>query len=196
TVHANAPSGNRANRTARQPSQAAELDKRQAKILLQVRSRFWEESGIVGGATATDLPIRRVVYPSHADPGQVRGVLLASYTWGQDAARWGSLNPDDRVAMAIKDVAKIYPEIYKYVEGGASYSWYNDPFAVGAFALFEPGQDASLHDHIVRAEGRVFFAGEHCSLAHAWIQGALESGIRVAQEIHHAPAPARKNSAQ
>jgi len=60
------------------------------KILFQVRNRFWEtEDGIVGGTTATDLPIRRIVYPSHpADDGGERAVLLASYTWSQDATRW------------------------------------------------------------------------------------------------------------
>ena len=31
-----------------------------------------------------------------------------------------------------------------------------------------------------------YFAGEHCSLYHAWIQGALESGIRAARQIHEA----------
>ena len=63
------------------------------KILLQVRTRFWERQGIVGGVTVTDLPIRRIVYPSHPpEDGDPRGVLLASYTWGQDAARWGALD--------------------------------------------------------------------------------------------------------
>jgi monoamine oxidase len=33
----------------------------------------------------------------------------------------------------------------------------------------------------------VLFAGEHCSLYHAWIQGALESGIGAAREINEAP---------
>jgi monoamine oxidase len=32
----------------------------------------------------------------------------------------------------------------------------------------------------------VLFAGEHCSLHHAWIQGALESGINAARAIHEA----------
>ena len=40
----------------------------------------------------------------------------------------------------------------------------------------------------MRPEGRIHFAGEHCSLYHAWIQGALESGIRAAQAIHETPA--------
>jgi len=163
------------------------------KILLQVRHRFWERQGIVGGATPTDLPIRRIVYPSHPAPGDERGVLLASYTWGQDAARWGALAPEERIALALKDVAKIHPEILDEIEGGASHAWYNDPYAVGAFALFEPGQETTLHPDIVKPEGRVHFAGEHCSLWHAWIQGALESGIRAAEAIHAAPAgaPAR-----
>jgi monoamine oxidase len=157
------------------------------KILLQVRRRFWEEQGIVGGVTVTDLPIRRIVYPSHppAD-GDPRGVLLASYTWGQDAARWGALSPDERIERAIHDVAKIHPEIVAECEGGTSYSWYDDPFAVGAFALFEPGQETALHPHIVRPEGRVHFAGEHCSLWHAWIQGAIESGLRAAAAVNTA----------
>jgi monoamine oxidase len=160
------------------------------KVLLQVRSRFWENEGVVGGATATDLPIRRMVYPSHPPPdGDPRGVLLASYTWGQDAARWGAFSPAERVELALKDVAKIWPQIRDECEGGASYAWYGDPYAVGAFALFEPGQEAILHADIVRSEGRVHFAGEHCSLWHAWIQGALESGVRAAREINEAPAP-------
>ncbi|HCO02172.1 MAG TPA: amine oxidase [Actinobacteria bacterium] len=160
------------------------------KILFQVRHRFWEgeEFGIIGGTTATDMPIRRIVYPSFSDPSQERGMLLASYTWAQDALRWGSMNEEDRVEQALEDVAKIHPEIVEEFEVGASHAWYSDPYAGGAFALFEPEQQTLLQDHIVAPEGRIHFAGEHCSLYHAWIQGALESGIRAANAIHQAPA--------
>jgi monoamine oxidase len=160
------------------------------KILLQFGRRFWEQDdGILGGTSATDLPIRRIVYPSHRDPDEQRGVLLASYTWGQDAARWGALTPQDRVALALKDIAKIHPQAPAEFEAGTSHAWYSDPFAGGAFALFEPGQEGVLQADIVKPEGRVHFAGEHCSLWHAWIQGALESGIRAARAIHVAPKP-------
>lgn len=64
------------------------------KILFQVSDRIWEaEDGIFGGATVTDLPIRRMNYPT-PDPTTRRGVLLASYTWSQDAARWGAMDGD------------------------------------------------------------------------------------------------------
>lgn len=56
--------------------------------------------------------------------------------------------------------------------------------------MFAPEQQTELHQDIVAPEGRILFAGEHCSLYHAWIQGALESGIRAAQQIHGAPSVA------
>ena len=36
---------------------------------------------------------------------------------------------------------------------------------------------------IVAPEGRFHFAGEHASLAHAWIQGSIKSGLRAAKEV-------------
>jgi monoamine oxidase len=69
-------------------------------------------------------------------------------------------------------------------EGGASYAWYGDRWARGAFAMVAPGQQTALQADILRPEGRILFAGEHCSLYHAWIQGSLESGIDAARLIH------------
>ena len=59
-------------------------------------------------------------------------------------------------------------------------------FAGGAFALFEPSQQSLLYQHIIAPEGRLHFAGEHTSLCHAWIQGAIESGLRAALEVNAA----------
>ncbi len=157
------------------------------KILFQVRRRFWEqEDGIVGGTTVTDLPIRRICYPSYSDPSDQRGTLLASYTWGQDALRWGAMDEEGMIEQALEDVAQIHPSVKTEFEVGQTYAWYNDPYARGAFALFEPEQQTRLQEHIVAPEGRIHFCGEHTSLYHAWIQGALESGIRAAREVHEA----------
>jgi monoamine oxidase len=158
-----------------------------AKILFQCKRRFWEEDdGIFGGGTLTDLPIRNLYYPDHGrETG--RGIILASYTWSEDAQRWGSLKPDDRIVQALDDVAEIHPQITKEFEVGTSWMWHDDEFAGGAFALFDPGQQTLLHEEIVKPDGRIHFAGEHTSLHHAWIQGAFESGLRAAVAIHQAP---------
>ncbi len=161
-----------------------------AKILFQCRRRFWEEDDkIFGGGTITDLPIRVVYYPDHArETG--RGIILASYTWSEDAHRWGSLTHHDRVGQALEDLAQIHPQIAEEFEVGATQMWHHDEFAGGAFALFDPEQQSLLYDDIIAPEGRVHFAGEHASLAHAWIQGAIESGLRAALEVNHAAANA------
>jgi monoamine oxidase len=162
------------------------------KVLFQVRERIWEtEDGITGGGTVTDLAVRRLNYPT-PDPSTGRGVLLASYTWGQDALQWGAMDPETRLEEALDDVSRIHPRIRDVFEVGASHAWYGDRWARGAFALFAPEQQSALQAAIVRPEGRIHFAGEHCSLYHAWIQGALESGIRAAWEIHRAPAEAAR----
>ena len=109
--------------------------------------------------------------------------MLASYTWGEDAQRWGSLSHEDRVVQALEDVTRIHPQAVDEFEVGASKMWHDDEFAGGAFALFDPGQQTLLHEAIVAPEGRFHFAGEHASLAHAWIQGSIESGLRAAKEV-------------
>ncbi len=156
------------------------------KVFLQCKRRFWEEDeGIFGGGTITDLPIRNLFYPEHGQETG-RGVLLASYTWETDAKRWSSLTPEARIERAVEYVAKIHPQILDECEGGASMMWQDDPYAGGAFALFEPGQETRLFDSIIAPEGRIHFAGEHTSRLNGWIQGAIESGLRAALEVHKA----------
>ena len=73
--------------------------------------------------------------------------------------------------------------------GGATQSWMQDPYAFGEAAIFNPGQLHLLQKHIVKTEwdGKAHFAGEHASLKHAWIEGAIESGIRAALEVNETP---------
>jgi monoamine oxidase len=156
------------------------------KIFFQCKRRFWEEDdGIFGGGTLTDTPVRNIYYPEHGRESG-RGVLIASYTWAQDAHRWQSLSKEDRLIQALEDVAEVHPQVLKEFEVGFSHMWHDDEFAGGAFALFEPEQQTQLHESIIQTEGRIHFAGEHAALSHRWIQGAVESGIRTALEIHEA----------
>lgn len=158
------------------------------KIGLQFRNRFWEEQGIQGGKTVTDLPIRFSYYPSYGIGEKGPAVLIASYTWEDDAIPWDSLNEEDRVQQALKNLATILgQQVYDEFITGASYSWSQNPFAGGAFTLFKSEQETELFPYLATPEGRVHFAGAHTSLPHGWIQGAIESGIRVAQEVNDLP---------
>ena len=67
---------------------------------------------------------------------------------------------------------------------GAPGTWARDPYAFGEAAIHTAYQMSSFHLDVSRAEGPVHFAGEHTSLKHAWIEGALES---AALAVHQAP---------
>ena len=162
------------------------------KVLVVTRRRFWEtDDGIFGGGTFSDLPTGTTYYPSDnaeaKDPRVSRGpgVLLASYSWGQSARRLASLPHRERVASVLQHLSRIHPQLREpgIVRDSASWSWDNHPYSGGAFAWFMPGQHSSLHRHIISSAGRIYFAGEHASLTHTWMQGALESGVRAVREM-------------
>lgn len=154
------------------------------KVLLEFSRRFWEEDDdIYGGGTITDLPNRFIYYPQPT--GEKGGVILASYTWADDANRWDSLSDEQRYQCALDGVAKVHGEqVRDWYVGGATQSWMQDHYAMGEAAIFAPGQ-LSMHQPIIQnPEGNVHFAGEHTSIKHAWIEGAIESGIRTALEVN------------
>jgi monoamine oxidase len=125
------------------------------KIILEFSKLFWETQNKIteGGQSFTDLPIRWVYYPPKEQilPSG-RGLLLASYTWGEDSLRWGSLKPEDRIRFALRDVAELHdiqkdsdPKKYHdLLVGGMSHSWAEDEFTFGAFAIFDPHQEKEL----------------------------------------------------
>lgn len=155
------------------------------KIGLQFNNRFWEKQGLFGGKTITDLPIRLAHYPSHGF-NQKGGVVLGSYTWEDDALIWVSKPKEKRITQALYDLAEIHGQtILDDFVIGAGHSWALDPYAAGAFTLFKPEQETELFPYLATPEGRVHFAGEHTALPHGWIQGAIESGIRVSIEVNN-----------
>lgn len=158
------------------------------KIGIAFHNRFWEKEGLYGGKTRTDLPIKAAYYPSHGLGATGEAALLASYTWGDDAMPWDGLPREERIYFALKNLAAIHGnQVYREFVTGASYSWSQDPFACGAVTFFKPGQQVALSPYIGAPEGRVHFAGEHTTDTHGWIQGAIESGIRVALEVNDLP---------
>lgn len=161
------------------------------KIVLEFSERFWEtRCHIRGGKSFTDLPIRWTYYPSKDVYAQEteRGILLASYTWGEDSLRWSSLSNDDRIRFALRDVASLHDmeieECERLLVGGMTHSWAEDEHNFGAFSIFEPHQETELFDAMWQPQKGIHLAGEHTSLKHGWIEGAVESGIRAACEIY------------
>jgi len=163
------------------------------KVLVHAKRRFWEtDDAILGGASYTDLLTGPTFYPCdnrlNADDAVSKGsgAFVACYNWGEAARRLGALPCSDRERLAIDLVNKFHPQLKEepdMVLDIESRAWHTEKWSCGAFALYLPGQFARLHHDVVSPEGRIHFAGEHTSLSHSWMEGALESGRRAAREI-------------
>lgn len=155
-------------------------------------------TGTYGGGSTTDNPNRFMYYPSHAIPGSPGGVVLASYSWSDDAARWDSLEDVERYGYALRNLQSLHGrriEVF-FTGAGQTQSWLRDPYAFGEAAVYTPHQMTSFHLDVVRPEGPIHFAGEHVSLKHAWIEGAVETAVRAAIAVNGVPTPARTAAAE
>jgi monoamine oxidase len=155
------------------------------RTYFQTRQKFWLDQGLSGSAT-TDVGNTMVFDGApNQSSDQGRGIL-ESYMSGPMARQAAAIPEAQRVAWVMKIVEKAYPNLRRNFEVGATKCWDLDQWARGGYAWYKPGQMTSLLPHVARVEGRIHFAGEHASSLFGWMQGALESGNRVAQEINDA----------
>ncbi|MFJ2766589.1 flavin monoamine oxidase family protein [Streptomyces sp. NPDC087300] len=147
-----------------------------------------EATATVGGGSLSDNSNRFMFHPSHPVPGSEGGVILASYSWSDDALRWDCLDDDARYPHALRGLQDVYGQRIEvfYTGAGRTQSWVRDPYAYGEASVLLPGQHTALVPHLTSPEGPLHFAGDHTSLKPAWIEGALESAVRAALEVHHA----------
>ncbi len=149
------------------------------RVYLQVRERCWGEDA---AAVPTDLPIMHAVDASVGQPGP--RAVLETFISGPNARRVAAMEPDARVAFAGRYTEQVHPGIARRFERGISYCWDADPWARGDYAWFAPGEMRAFLPHLARPEGRIHFAGDHTSATPGWMQGALASGVRAAEEVH------------
>lgn len=154
-----------------------------ARVMLQSKQKFWLDRGIKG-YTSTDLGITIAGDATFNQSGK-KGIL-ESLMIGESAREISAMNENLRLEFAIAQMQKAYPGIKQNFERGFSKCWDEDEWSQGGYVWFKPGQMSTLNPHIARPEGRIHFAGEHTSAWTGWIQGAIESGDRVAREINQA----------
>lgn len=140
-------------------------------------------SSVFTGFTKEKVPAKQVVSFASGP-----GVLVGSYNWGRDARRLGALSLNERTEAVIRAVAKFHPELPKHVNCSISMYWDDYRWSRGAFCFMLPGDLRRYYHAAIRPEGRLYFAGEHCSLDQGWMQGAIMSGLQAVKEVLSTPA--------
>ena len=95
-----------------------------------------------------------------------------------------TLDPKPRLARLLQQWSEILPRVRDYQVSALSHSWANDFWSMGGWAYPTKSQEKNLFDELRRKEGRIYFAGEHTASKRGWMEGALNSGLRAAQEFH------------
>lgn len=163
--------------------------------------RFWEMNtyygNILGGISFTDLPIQSIIYPSEHNLCQEMnscspeepGVLLASYSLNQNATRVGNQEEYDRIEYIKRSVEEVHglPSGFldSIVAQSKTVTWNNEPNFRGALSFALPGQNYRFSYLMTLPEynNRVYFAGDHISNKHGWMQGALQTGKYAANNL-------------
>ncbi|AIK96645.1 flavin monoamine oxidase family protein [Candidatus Odyssella acanthamoebae] len=174
------------------------------KILLLCKNRFWQNNyNIHGGTSITDGVVRQIYYPPISP--EESGVLL-NYTAGKDAGYLSNLPHHQRIVHAKEALGYFHQEIHEndMILSSASMAWDTYKWSKGAFCFTWSNDDLD-HPHKENApsteaksksdllpwlykatrqpEGRIFFAGEHCSHDQGWIQGAIISALETVRTI-------------
>jgi monoamine oxidase len=161
-----------------------------ARIFLEFTTRYWTKDGLAGVAS-TDLPetqpVRHVpgfwIEDATLTEDTPRGILDC-YITGEWARRVTAMPDADRVKLALDLVELAFPGARANFSGRVmTKCWDEDPWERGDYCWFRPGQMTSFCPVIPVPEGRVHFAGDHTSALPGWMQGALESGVRAANEV-------------
>jgi len=158
------------------------------KVALYCREPFWQSSGIKDGASCPGGRIRQTYYPPVDGDPALGAVLLASYTIGDDANVLGRLAASARHSAIVTELGEMHPELLRpgMVVRAASVAWGQYKWSRGGCAV-RWGKDAATCEIertcVSQPEGRLFFAGEHCSSRPAWIDGAIESAKEAVGQL-------------
>jgi monoamine oxidase len=152
-------------------------------VYLQVRTSFLKKLQLNGFAiTDTVGEIWHLTFDQESPVG-----IMAAYMRSPLGDHFAAMEEPERIRTAIERMEAIFPGISCEVERASSKCWGHDPWTGGAQsrAYNLPLSDVRI---MLRAEGRLHFAGEHTGLRrHGGMEGAIESGHRVAREIDRWP---------
>jgi len=151
-----------------------------SRLFTQFSSRFWTESDLNAWGD-TDFP--EEVWQPTWDAAGTNGIVQ-SYLRGEAAEQFDLLNLSQQIDQVHARWRNVLTDMDNSILTNHVHSWAKETWSGSAYASPTALQASRFDGHIGLAEGRVHFAGEHASGFHGWIQGALESGIRAATEIH------------
>jgi monoamine oxidase len=153
---------------------------RATKSLLQFSQRFWRMPGRPT-AFGTPLPIGAVWDGTEDQRGRAGMLALLAGGSASDATR--DIVDRDGVGALAHSLDWLGSNRATLI-ASRQVVWETDQWARGGYAFFDAAFKPALRGWLAQPCGRLFFAGEHTSMAwQGYMNGAVESGRRAAAEV-------------
>jgi len=155
-----------------------------SKVMIGVRSRIWRDAGYSGNV-CSDSAMHSGWDGSRLQPGNA-GVYTC-YVGGGVGRSVKQNNDDEKAVEFASYLSQLFPGFNTHLSGShCSINWSQEPFALGSYTCYRPGQWVTLAGTESTPCGNIFFAGEHCALkSQGFMNGAAESGRQAALSIVH-----------
>lgn len=152
------------------------------KTSITFKSAFWREKGL-SGFFISNSGIVQFAYDMTTQPG------IVGFIVGAQARNTALLPADKRREMIVEQMAFLFSCSVDFVQEQLLHvhetNWTEVEHIRGAyFAYYPPGVMTTLGHHLRIPVDRIHFAGTETALHHSgYINGALDSGFRVAAEV-------------
>ena len=141
---------------------------------------FWKDDGL-SASMWTDGPMGMCLAQRFGEVDDVTS--LAVWCRGQAAIDIDKLGVEGGTRRIIAEFEKMRPAARGQLDVVAVQSWGSDPYSLGDWAIFKPGQVTAFVHEMAKPHRQLYFCGEHTSVGSRGMEGAMESAERVALEV-------------
>jgi len=154
--------------------------------------RVWRVRHKSNGSLMADLPFQTTWETSRRQQG--RSGVLTNFVGGRHGLELGTGTAAEQAAALVRDLETVWPGLAAARAGQKEvrFHWPSHPWTRGSYASYRVGQWTAFAGAEGEAVGRLFFAGEHCSLAaQGFMEGGCETGEAAAAAVLEALGQAK-----
>jgi tryptophan 2-monooxygenase len=162
-----------------------------SKLFVLTQSKFWQGTPLPQNIQ-TDGLCRGLYCLDY--PGSNYGVVLISYTWGDDSTKYIAVqDPAQRLGILLDSLRPGVPEFVSALEADllpqytTMVDWQLEDQYYGAFKLNYPGQDPQNQNLYYQFQNAgttgIYLAGDSTGWCAGWIEGALLTGMNAAAGV-------------
>ena len=155
-----------------------------SKVMMAFKRHYWREKGYLG-FTYSDNGIQtgwdNAQLQTRDDQAAGYSILLG----GAAGVNVGQRPGFDQSEIYLPKIEQVFPGASAHYAGKtAIMHWPSQPFTLGSYVCYRPGQYTSIAGAEAEPVGRLFFAGEHCGGEFSgFMNGAAQSGRDAAEAV-------------